>query len=1729
MKLSRLTGLLASLYMAGNALAAESEPILNQQQAIPWDQLGAKAQQEYPSDSLSIRAAPHGAELQVKSQALKGQATSEGLWLTSMSADADSKRDRFRVQSISIGRNRRTIATLDATGIVKTETDVVRFIRPGVVEEYRVSVEGVRQDFIVEQRPASEGSLELRLQVSGATAQAVASGVRLVLDGSGRPLRYHRLHVTDASGKALEAVVQVTGTRELCLQVQDQSAVYPIRIDPTFSDEDWVSMGTVSGVGGNVYAAVSDGAGNLYIGGDFETAHDTKVSNIAKWDGSTWSTLGSGMNSTVRALVFDGGTLYAAGNFTTAGGVSANYIAKWDGTAWSALGTGLNWYAQCLVVSAGTVYVGGEFSYAGGEYVGHIAKWNGSAWTSLEYGTDGDVNALVFHQGNLYAGGSFSYAGSVQAKRIARWNGTAWSAVGSGFDSDVSSLASLGSDLFAGGRFHLSGTTNLRGMARWNGSAWSPVGGLEMGSIDTLAVIGTALYAGGYLAVANGDSGSGCWRWQGGAWTKIGTRSFPQAITSVGDDLYIGTGGYVGAGALNSGIYKWNGSMWGTLGGTGTNGVVTALAWLGDELYAGGWFTVIGGVPANGIARWNGDIWQPLAEGLFYRTLPGYVTSLTVSGSDLYVGGFFDKAGSISSPNVAKWDGGSWSKIGASFQISGSVGETPYALAFHGGRLFAGGRFDGVNGIAANNIAMWDGNAWGPVGSGTNDWVFTLLAGSDALYAGGDFTSAGGIATNGIAKWNGTSWSALGAGLGKRVNALAMSGTALYAGGSFQYYAARWDGASWSPMNGLTGNNEVSALAVVGSTVYAGGSFYDQTTGMIQGGVRRWDGTNWSAMGSPMSGAPAALLPCGEGLFVGGGFTQAGGKVSAFMALAKIPVPELRVLGNSVRITKGDTSPDSSDHTDFGAVNLDGEQRGRSFTVTNAGGQALNLTGTPKVVISGDHAADFTVTLQPESPLAVDTGTTTFSIMFDPSGVGTRSALVSITSDDPDDLVFSYSIQGRGRHPGAIQFASAIQSVFQGATSATLTLNREEGSSVSSTVTIHTQNGTASSLPPFAAALAGTDYVPPAGDAALVTFAPGDLTKTVSMTLLPKAGSTIPNKRFTITISDPTDGAPLGTITTTTVKILAADTTKPSLTLATPGTKVSALLPMMVTGTAGDARGLDRVEVSLNGAPAVHALLGTAANTGSVPFSLVVTPLIGNNAITVTAFDLRGNNTIVTRSFQFVRRYPFTLTRSVPAAVSLLPDKAGTVAFTATPTSNAAAFTPSSANANPVTSQIVAGTTIKLTATARAGYAFGHWSGLPLGAIITGNVATCTMTSQPLDIQAAFVDAPFSGPTGSGINFHGLLAAQSGTPSRNDTNGFITGALISSNGSFTGKVLLGGKSHPLSATFFGKGQCVFNVGALRQTSLSLDGWNLSMTYSHTSRTSIYVSLSKGNDTCVGYALRESYSSAGKVPASLLNSTTRGYYTLKLDPQPGALADDRYPHGHGYATLSLSSTGAVTLTGVLPDGTSITSTAALVASSQCPFFIQLPTPGAAATVKGGSIGGSLAFIPSEFGDDVTSTTLRWFRPDVSASKASTATALYTLGWPDGLTVHANGAFYDTKRSFQSSLGAVDAGLTSANAELLVASNKLAQPQLIEACNITGNIVRKITSIYFNPWTLTPSPSVGTFSGSFSTAVMKPALKGILIQKGPNTGGHGFFITNTPGDTDPESGRVDISAY
>ena len=144
----------------------------------------------------------------------------------------------------------------------------------------------VRQDFVVMHGPVGDAPLRVELDVTGARAEALGNGARLVLDGSGRKIAYSRLHVVDAGGKVLTARMEVTTEARLALLVEDAGATYPMRIDPTFSDADWISMGGLPGAGWWVNATVVDGSGNLYIGGNFTVVGEVLATHVAKLNGS---------------------------------------------------------------------------------------------------------------------------------------------------------------------------------------------------------------------------------------------------------------------------------------------------------------------------------------------------------------------------------------------------------------------------------------------------------------------------------------------------------------------------------------------------------------------------------------------------------------------------------------------------------------------------------------------------------------------------------------------------------------------------------------------------------------------------------------------------------------------------------------------------------------------------------------------------------------------------------------------------------------------------------------------------------------------------------------------------------------------------------------------------------------------------------------------------------------------------------------------------------------------------------------------------------------------------------------------------------------------------------------------------------------------------------------------------------------------------------------------------
>ena len=319
----------------------------------------------------------------------------------------------------------------------------------------------------------------------------------------------------------------------------------------------WSPLGTGinNGTNGEVWALAVIGS-DLYVGGNFTTAGGNTVNHIAKWNGSSWSPLVSGsngvngINGTVTALTVIGTDLYAGGWFTNAGGIPAENIAKWDGTNWSALGSGLSAAGaiNALASMGNNIYA---TSYILDPTLGGpgniIVKWDGSNWSLLSV-MDDYVSSFLVDGTNLYAGGQFTMAGTVPANRIAKWDGANWSALGLGMNYFIggTGLEMMAGNLYAGGRFTTADNNSANYIAKWDGSNWSPfLSGINNGmnnEVEGLAVMGTDLYASGSFTTAGGVSANSVAKWNGTSWSPLGSgmNDGVWRLAVIGQDLYAG-------------------------------------------------------------------------------------------------------------------------------------------------------------------------------------------------------------------------------------------------------------------------------------------------------------------------------------------------------------------------------------------------------------------------------------------------------------------------------------------------------------------------------------------------------------------------------------------------------------------------------------------------------------------------------------------------------------------------------------------------------------------------------------------------------------------------------------------------------------------------------------------------------------------------------------------------------------------------------------------------------------------------------------------------------------------------------------------------------------------------------------------------------------------------------------------------------------------------------------
>lgn len=688
---------------------------------------------------------------------------------------------------------------------------------------------------------------------------------------------------------------------------------------PAQGNSDWLPGFGYPGINGQVNDIVAwdpDGPGSapafIVFGGDFEIAGSVVAPNLAFFNpfSGQFEAPNGAPSAPVYSLTVDAtNRLIVGGNFTTIGSIGANRVAAYDGSSWSALGTGVDGtvFSVALHPPSGDLIVGGVFQNAGPVTARRIARFDGTSWSSLLQGiSSGPFSSVVPRvdditvraNGDIVAVGDFETAGSVAATDVASFDGVTWSALGYTNVALGARLVSVaetgGADLVAGGNWGI--------LVVDDGATWNQVPGVSNSTTTDITIdpAGNAIAA--TSLTANPDS-----------LTLItGTPAAPvgnaiaaggsgSAILAVGPNIY--ATGSVGVNAW--GAARWNGAAWEALA-TGFKDPIQAVteASNGDIILAGDIDTAPGGGAVNGIVAFDGTTFTQLGTGYTSGTATDL---LTASNGDVYLSGTFQSVGGVTTGGLARWDGSSWNIVGGGF--FGSTSTTARAIIEESnGDITVAGRDASSN----DRVATFDGSGWfssGPI----NGPVNAILRLDDGdLVAGGSFTDANGFSVTNIARNpSGGVWNPVGnlGALPGEVNALLEQPNGdIVAGGSFFGGVQFYDEPSntWNVLgSGLNGTVESLTRLPIGDIVALGNFTMAGSTSTQR--IARWNGTSWSAVdgGLDFIGRDA-VFTSNEQLAVVGEFRTAGGDASvSFARLESLTVPTVTPYGVGCASTAG--------------------------------------------------------------------------------------------------------------------------------------------------------------------------------------------------------------------------------------------------------------------------------------------------------------------------------------------------------------------------------------------------------------------------------------------------------------------------------------------------------------------------------------------------------------------------------------------------------------------------------------------------------------------------------------------------------------------------------------------------------------------------------------------------------------------------------------------------------
>ncbi len=451
---------------------------------------------------------------------------------------------------------------------------------------------------------------------------------------------------------------------------------------------------------------------------------------------------------------------------------------------------------------------------------------------------------------------------------------------------------------------------------------------------------------------------------------------------------------------------------------------------------------------------------------------------------------------------------------------------------------------------------------------------------------------------------------------------------------------------------------------------------------------------------------------------------------------------------------------------------------------------------------------------------------------------------------------------------------------------------------------------------------------------------------------------------------------------------------------------------------------------------------GTVVQTGGSAYALQ--NVTTNNAVAVT---FSANPTVPTNSIA-----PATVQSNANTNFTLLVSGNGTLA----PSRTAKA--------------LQAGKKYTLTATAAKGSVFAGW--VSNGIVVATTPKYTFFVESNVVLQASFIPNPFIPVVGA---YHGLFYVTNDA-AEESSGSFI--ATVTKTGAFSAKLRLGAGSYSYSGEFSVTGAASKSIPRPGLSPITVE-LQLGLTNGP-----LTGAISDGTWTADLVADVAVYSKANPAPQA-------GKYTLLI---PGSENASAQPGGNGFGAVTLSDSGTVTFSGILGDGTPVTSTSIVSSEGQWPFY---------ASLYGGkgSILGWLTFT----NDGVISGQTGWFKQPQATAR------LYPGGFTNSTEVIGS--------AYQYTNGLPVLGFTEG--QLSLTNGDLAQSITNQIVLGPGNQATEPSASNQSADKLTFKPSSGLFKGSvLNPETGKPiAINGIVLQN--QNFGAGYFLGTT------ESGSVLLS--